>query len=157
MCVWWKPLCLISCKENACRRYREEFLLCPYFCKTSRTLVMKIPVKEGLLASPAAEIQLLEGAGHQLWRCVINTKLIVPQILKQTSSNKSMCMDLRRFHFSIEEQSARLSAAQLTPPARALSEQELSAALQHKWTWAVWSERMWETLGMLSGCHQEEC
>lgn len=31
--------------------------------------------------------------------CVINTELIVSQISKQTASNKSMCMDIRNFHF----------------------------------------------------------
>lgn len=75
---------------------------------------------EHLLASPAAEIQLLEGARHQLWKCVINTQLIVPQILKPTASNRSMCVDRKHFHFSIEEQSAQLSAAQLIPPASSL-------------------------------------
>ena len=70
---------------------------------------------EGLLASPAKEIQLFEGAGHQLWKCVIDTELIVPQVFTfqisgQTTSNKSMHVDMKHFHFSIGEQSAQLSA-----------------------------------------------
>lgn len=88
-------------------------------------LPIKILGMEHLLASRGEEIQLFEGAGHQLRQCVIDTQLIVPQvfafqILRQTTSNKSVYVDMQHFHFSTGEQSAHISAIQLMPPANFL-------------------------------------
>lgn len=90
-------------------------------------------------------------------KVVINTALIVPQILKQIASNKSMCMDIRRSHFPIEEQSAWLSAAQLMPPASSLNWGCLQPCSTNGPEQCDLRECLCKALEMSPGWHQEEC